>query len=156
MIKIEIPGGKTIEAEHLVLDYNGTLAIDGNLMVGVKEQLNNLASNLTIHIITADTFGKVKENTKEINCQCSILVGQSHQEQKLKYIEKLGIHKVIAIGNGLNDLLMLKNAALAIVLIQEEGASAKTLLNADIICKNINDALDIIAKPLRIKATLRN
>ena len=29
MIKIEIPGRETIEIEHVVLDYNGTIALDG-------------------------------------------------------------------------------------------------------------------------------
>ena len=36
MIAIDIPGYKKIELAHLVLDYNGTLAIDGKLIDGVK------------------------------------------------------------------------------------------------------------------------
>ena len=35
MIEIDIPGYKTLHLEHLVLDYNGTLAVDGVLIDGV-------------------------------------------------------------------------------------------------------------------------
>ena len=35
MLTISIPGGATLDIEHLVLDYNGTLAVDGVLLPGV-------------------------------------------------------------------------------------------------------------------------
>ena len=38
MIKIEIPGRETIEIEHVVLDYNGTIALDGRLIAGAAER----------------------------------------------------------------------------------------------------------------------
>ncbi len=34
MLRIDIPGYKIIKAEHLVLDFNGTMAIDGRLIDG--------------------------------------------------------------------------------------------------------------------------
>jgi soluble P-type ATPase len=49
MIRIEIPGIGLCQIEHLVLDYNGTLAIDGNILNGVQEKLNLLASKLCWH-----------------------------------------------------------------------------------------------------------
>jgi len=156
MIIIKIPGSKTIKAEHLVLDYNGTLAVDGILIPCVKQKLNSLADKINIHVITADTFGKAVDNLKEIPCQCSVLMGNNQQLQKLQFITRLGKQKVIAIGNGTNDLLMLKNAALGIAVIQKEGTSSKTMYNADIVCKDITDALDLLLNPLRIVATLRN
>jgi soluble P-type ATPase len=51
---------------------------------------------------------------------------------------------------------MLKNAALGIVVIQKEGATVKSLENADIVCNNIIDALELLKNPLRIIATLRH
>ena len=36
MIKIEIPNYKTLELEYLVLDYNGTIALDGEILDAVK------------------------------------------------------------------------------------------------------------------------
>jgi len=156
MIIIKIPGSNTIKAEHLVLDYNGTLAVDGILISGVKERLNALSDKINVHVITADTFGKAKNNLKEIRCECSVPSGDNQQLQKLQFITKLGKQKVIAIGNGANDLLMLKNAALGLAVIQKEGASSKTMYNADVVCKDITDALDLLLNPLRIVATLRN
>jgi P-type E1-E2 ATPase len=156
MIEIEIPGRSTIQAEALVLDYNGTLAIDGVMIQGVRKRLISLASKIRIFIITADTFGKAKENLKGIDCQLTILESDNQQRQKAEFIKNLGIEGVIAIGNGLNDSLMLKNATLGIGMIQIEGASLQTLLSAEIISNNILDALDLLISPLRITATLRN
>lgn len=156
MMQIEIPGKKPLKATHLVLDYNGTLAIDGKILNNVKELLNLLSEIIEIHVITADTFGMVKKNLKGVKCNCIILNGNGQQLQKLQYITGLGKQKVIAIGNGFNDVLMLKNAALGIAVIQKEGASAKTVLVADIVCGSITDALELLLNPLRIIATLRN
>ncbi len=156
MITINIPNKKIIQAKHLVLDYNGTIAIDGTLISGVEEKLNLLANTINIHVITADTFSKAQQNLKNIHCKCTIIKGQKQAIYKQKFISTLGSKGVIAIGNGLNDSLMLKSAVLGIVVIQEEGASIKTMVNADIVCKNILNALDLLSNPLRISATLRN
>ena len=156
MIRIEIPGMGLIQAEHLVLDYNGTLAIDGSVIEGVKEKLNILAEKINIHVLTADTFGKAANKLKEVYCKLTVLNGDKQALQKQQFINQLGNKKVIAIGNGLNDMLMLKDAVLGIAVIQKEGASSKTLFNADIVCKSISDALDLFVNPLRLAATLRN
>ena len=58
MIVIDIPERSLIQAEALVMDYNGTLAIDGVIILGVRERL--------ISLVTADTFGKAEENLKEM------------------------------------------------------------------------------------------
>ena len=42
MISISIPGSGSLNLDHLVLDYNGTLAVDGVLLPGVKETLQSL------------------------------------------------------------------------------------------------------------------
>ncbi len=156
MLIIDIPGFKTIEAEHLVLDYNGTLAIDGNMIGGVRTLLERLSESLTIHIITADTFGKLKSSVTDIPCHWKILP-QLHQDiGKEQYVKMLGNENVIAIGNGSNDALMLKSAALAIALVQTEGASVRTIFNAHIVCHSVIDALELLLNPLRLIATLRS
>lgn len=43
MIKIDIPGRETIEIEHVVLDYNGTIALDGQLIAGAAERIRELS-----------------------------------------------------------------------------------------------------------------
>ena len=46
MIDIRIPGFKQVTVEHLVLDFNGTLACDGILAEGVRELLVRLSWDL--------------------------------------------------------------------------------------------------------------
>jgi hypothetical protein len=43
VIEIEIPGFRVLQLSHLVLDYNGTLAVNGDLIEGVKSHLSPLA-----------------------------------------------------------------------------------------------------------------
>jgi soluble P-type ATPase len=155
MIEIDIPGIKKIYAEHLVLDYNGTVAEDGKVIPGVADILNSISDNLEVHVITADTFGKAAAELKDVKCTLDIIGKGNQQKQKLDFITSLGPDKVIAAGNGFNDMLMLNSAALGIAIIQKEGASAKTVAAADIIVTSINDALGLILNPLRIAATLR-
>ena len=46
MLTITIPGQDALHLEHLVLDFNGTLASDGVLLDGVAELLQRLATTL--------------------------------------------------------------------------------------------------------------
>ena len=156
MIEISVPGYKKLEIKHLVMDYNGTMACDGILAEGLKEKLEILSNTLQIHVLTADTFGKAESQLSGIPAILSILPPGGQDKGKLEYIRQLGPQYSVCIGNGRNDRLMLKNAGLGIVLIQEEGASIETLLSADIICRNILDALDLLATPKRLVATLRS
>ena len=38
MIEISIPGYKHLQLKHLVLDYNGTIALDGRLFDALDEE----------------------------------------------------------------------------------------------------------------------
>ena len=155
MMEITIPGYKQLQLEHLVSDYNGTLACDGQLLPRVKEMLTFLAGKLQIHILTADTFRKAEVNLKDIPCQLSILPVENQDIGKLEYVKHLGSEFTVAIGNGRNDLLMLKDATLGIAVVQREGASSEALLTADVVCTDIISALELLVFPLRLVATLR-
>ena len=56
MIKIDIPGRETLVITHLVLDYNGTIAVDGLLGADICKRLLQLKEQVQIHILTADTY----------------------------------------------------------------------------------------------------
>jgi len=156
MTEITIPGYKTLKLTHLVLDYNGTMACDGKLIEGVLEMLQSLSGWLHIHVITADTFGTVKKQLEDISCSLSVLPLDNQDTGKRDYVETLGPAETVCIGNGRNDRLMLREAALGIAVIQEEGAFAETLMAADVIVPGIVDALNLLANPLRLIATLRS
>lgn len=156
MMDIEIPGFRTLRLSHLVLDFNGTLAHDGRLIHGVTERILALGRRLEVHILTADTFGRVQEAVAGAKCTHSIIPHSREAEAKLQYIQNLGFETTACIGNGRNDRLMLKEAALGVAVIQGEGASLEAILAADVVTSNILDALDLLLNPLRLKATLRS
>lgn len=156
MIEIAIPGYRKLQFRHMVLDYNGTLAVDGELLPDVKDVLIGLSEELQVHILTADTFGKVRSRVAGIPCEVSILPVESQDTGKLEYVKSLGAGYTVCMGNGRNDRLMLKEAALGIVVILEEGAALETLLAADVVCTGILSALELLTNPLRLTATLRS
>jgi soluble P-type ATPase len=155
MLTIAIPGYGTLQLEHLVLDFNGTLACDGLLIAGVTERLVELSRQLNIHVVTADTFGNVAAALAGLPCKLSILPVENQDTGKLAYIERLGCDRVACIGNGRNDRRMLKAAVLGVAVIQREAASTETVIAADVVATNILDALDLLTHPTRLAATMR-
>jgi soluble P-type ATPase len=155
MFKLDIPGFGLIKLNHLVSDFTGTLSVDGKLLPGVKARLNKISKFLKVHILTADTFGKARSELKGIKCEMHILEGRNHDIQKEKYIKKLSGENVITLGNGNNDRKMLKTARIGIAVCLQEGCSADAIKSADILVKSTADALDLLLKPKRLKATLR-
>jgi P-type E1-E2 ATPase len=156
MISIDIPGFGTLGLAHLVLDYNGTLALDGRLLAGVTEALGHLAQSIRIHVVTADTFGLAKEQLAELPVNLIVISAKGQAEAKLQFVSELGAKTVVAIGNGRNDHKMLAAAALGIALVQREGGAAQALASADLISMNILDALELLRDPQRLVATLRS
>lgn len=156
MLSLTIPGGKTLQLSHLVLDYNGTIACDGRLIDGVKSRLLALAKSLTIHVVTADTFGSVREALTGIPCQLIIIPVERQAEAKQTCVAELNPASCVCIGNGRNDRLMLNAAALGIAVVQAEGAAVEAVLAADILVSSVLDALDLLSHPLRLTATLRS
>ena len=155
MLTIEVPGYKRFNLDHLVLDFNGTIACDGKIIGGVKKRIEVLASSLKIHVLTADSFGSA--HTELIGYPCELYVlGQEKQDQgKLEYIHRLDPSSTVCIGNGRNDDLMLKEADLGICVCMAEGAATRSILSADILCPDIMSALDLLIHPQRLIATLR-
>jgi len=156
MLSVKIPGFGPLTLEHLVLDYNGTLAVDGLLIPGVKDALNVLAEVVTVHVVTADTFGKAATGLEGVNCRLTVLEAGRQDQAKVNYINRLGAQRTASIGNGRNDALMLAASALGVAVILGEGASMVSLNAADIVCADIVSALELLIHPLRLTATLRS
>lgn len=155
MISVAIPGRSMLALEHLVFDYNGTLACDGELIPGAPERLARLAAQVQIHVVTADTFGRARAALADAPCALSVLPPGKQDAAKLAYVRALGFERTAAIGNGRNDRLMLRAAALGIAVLGEEGAAPETVRAADVLVPNIVAALDLLLNPLRLVATLR-
>ena len=155
MIEIDIPGFGPVHLSYLVSDFTGTLSVDGQLLPGVKDGLNQLSEKMTIHILTADTFGRAREALAGVSCQIHILTGLDHDVQKEEYIKKIDPEKVVALGNGNNDRRMLKTAKVGIAVTEEEGCAVAAIMAADIHVRSVLSALTLLLNPLRFKATLR-
>ena len=155
-IDVRVPGFGLLDLAHLVLDFNGTLAIDGRLLPGVKRRLDRLARVLRIHVVTADTFGKARASLANLDCRLEILGRGAEDRAKAAYVRRLGAERVACIGNGRNDRLMLRAARLGLAVIQAEGAAAQTLAAADLVLPSIIDALDLLQRPRRLVASLRS
>jgi soluble P-type ATPase len=156
MLDLTIPGFGRLEITDAVCDYNGTLARDGRLLDGVRERIIDLSSQLRVHIVTADTFGSATRQLQGAPCTVTILGAQGQAEAKRDFVQRLGAEHVVAIGNGRNDRLMLDAAVLGIVVTGAEGAAAASLQASDIVVCHVVDALDLLLKPTRLVATLRD
>jgi P-type E1-E2 ATPase len=155
MIELTIPGWGVLKLEHLVMDVNGTLAIDGQLIEGVPKRIAALRDRLTIHLLTADTYGRQTIINQQLGLTAVEIPSGGEALQKAEYVRRLGCDKVVAIGQGANDAEMLKESHLGICVMSQEGVAKESLLAADLIVPNIITAFELLEKPLRIVASMR-
>ena len=152
MLHVPVPGADELRLEHLVLDVNGTLTDRGRLLDGVAERLRTVGSVLALHVVSSDTYG----NAEEIAAGAGAAFRRvTHGDEKRAFVERLGPAATAAVGNGRNDVAMLRAAALGIAVIGPEGANAAALAAADVVAGSIRAALDLLADPQALAATLR-
>ena len=156
MLTIDIPGYRQLNIQHVVCDFNGTIAVDGKLIPGTASLMEELSTHVEFHVITADTFGSVKKELQNLPCRVTIIPKEKQAESKLAYVSELGLDRTMCIGNGRNDRLMLKEAVLGVGLVQAEGMAAVLLSASDILCTGIVEALYLLKEPNRLVATLRS
>ncbi|MGM0397226.1 MAG: HAD family hydrolase [Bacillota bacterium] len=157
MLRLEIQGyEKPLEIEKIVFDYNGTLAIDGKMSQEVMEGIKALAEKgLELYILTADTYGSAREECKDLPIEIRVFDKGNGEQGKGMIVRELGGEKVASVGNGRIDILMLKEAALKIVVAGKEGAWAGLFQTADIVVDSPESAVGLFLNPERIVATLR-
>jgi len=155
MIELNIPGRGELQLEHLVMDVNGTLAVDGILIEGVARRIGALRDRLTVHLLTADTHGGQAAIDHLLNLKAVHIQHGNEAEQKATYVRQLGAERVAAIGQGANDAQMLQNAALSICIMSVEGLALDALHASQLLLPDILSALDLFDNPLRLIASLR-
>lgn len=156
MIVIDIAGFRTLHLEHLVLDFNGTLAVDGRLLDGVEPRLAALANELELHVVTGNTYGDAREHLRDCPVEVVCLPAAGQALAKSEYVRRLGPDRVVVIGNGRNDALMLEQAALGIVVLGTEGLATDAMEAADVVVRHAVDGLGLLLRPKRLIATLRS
>jgi len=155
MLAIDIPGRGQLQLDHLVLDVNGTLAVDGVLIDGVVAGLERLKGTLDIHLLTADTHGRQAELDRQLGLTAVRIPPGGESEAKAAFVRDLGADGVVAMGQGANDAGMLREAAIGVAVMSTEGTSVEALTAADLVVPDILLGLALIEHPMRLKASLR-
>lgn len=155
MLHIDLPGQPPLELHHLVLDFNGTLALRGAVVAGVAERLQRLANQLELHCVTGDTFGTARAALEGLPVSLHVLPATGQSVAKRDFLASLE-GGTVAIGNGWNDRLMLERATLGLAVLMSEGSAGATLMAARAIFPSILDALDALIVQGRMVAVLRD
>ena len=155
MIEVTIPGRGSYRFKHLVLDLNGTIALDGDIIEGVEGRLQKLGEVLSISIVSADTHGSAWRLEESLNIGIHIIEKGSEDAQKLALVQQLGTENTVSIGNGANDVSMLRESALGICILGGEGASPQAMMSSDLVVSDIDAALELLLNLDRLIATLR-
>lgn len=156
MNEIVVPvGDRTLRLRHLILDLNGTLARDGQLLPGVPPRIARLREHLWVQMVSGDTFGTAADAARALGLCVRMLGPDDQGAQKLDIVRRLGADAVAMIGNGNNDAPALAEVALGICVIGPEGAASGALRAADVLAGSIEVALDLLLVPQRLVATLR-
>ncbi|MFX1394907.1 MAG: hypothetical protein ACFFAH_15205 [Promethearchaeota archaeon] len=158
MRKIKIPNYGIITIKNLLFDVNGTLQFQGKIPPDLIKKFKELKKIYKIYLISADTRGNLKEIAETLDVDYIKIKPQGITEAVAKNNEliRLGKDVTVAVGNGNNDALMLKNAVLGIVIIGDEGASIKSIKNSDIAVPSPLSALNFLLDEKIMIATLRS
>lgn len=154
-ILLKIPQLKTINVKNIVFDYNGTIATSGQVSPEIFDQIIALTETFNVFIVTADTFDTVRKRFDATPVEVYIIDHDNGTDDKAKFIKTIGAEQTIALGNGNNDRQMLKESAIGISVLGDEGLSVKSFNASDLIVKNILDFFEMIEEPKKLIATLR-
>ncbi len=155
MIHIDIPGFGPVGIQHVVLDFNGTIAEDGRRVPELKRAMASLSGQVEFHVLTADTFGSVKKELEGMDFTLKVISEKAQDQKKQDYVLSLGAEKTLAAGNGANDALMLKTARIGVGVMLKEGMAVAAMTAADIVVRDILDLFGLLSVPKRLIATLR-
>lgn len=155
-LKLRIPGWGHLVLTHALFDLNGTLALDGTLSEAVRERLRVLTGVLCCQVITADTHGTAAEMLQGCGDTSVVRIHPGDEAgQKRALLRELGAGHTVALGNGANDALMLREARVGVCVLNGEGAALQAVLASDILVNAAEEALDLLLKPARLLAPLR-
>ncbi len=154
-MKINIPGGSVLAIEYVIMDFNGTIAVDGVMREEIKKRIYRLAEHYKVFVITSDTQGTAERELEGLPVTLEIYNTLNAGERKRDAVNRLGGENCACIGNGRNDLPMFRSAALSIAVLEAEGLYAPLLQEADLIAKSSEDALDLLLDMKRLISGLR-
>ena len=150
---VELPNKPPIKLANLVLDFTGTLSRDGRLLDGIADLIREVSKVTRMTVLTADTFGRALTELEDLPVSVRLI---STGEDKAAVVRELGSASTVTIGNGRNDVPMVREAAIGIAVVGPEGAAGDVIRAADVVVRDIREGLSLMLNPLRLKATLRD
>ena len=149
-MKIDVPNYGIVEFKSVLFDLNGTLGASGKVPGDVKRLLKKLADRYTVVVLSADTFGTLEEEFEGLPVRIERV-----SSGKEKAAIAGGYAPYAAVGNGNNDIAMMESAELSFCVVGEEGAAVDAMLAADILVKDVRDAIEMLLNEKKLIATLR-
>jgi len=150
----DIPQVGKIEIRNIILDLNGTLAVHGKIVPGVKERLKKLKElGIQVVLFTGDHRNNADKLCQELGI--TFKKAKSREEKEALLLEEFDPEYTAAIGNARIDNGKFKAAKLAIGTLQSEGIHTEILKYIDVLVPSINDALDIFIDKSALEATMR-
>jgi len=84
----EIPGQAKLDLSALVLDLNGTVALDGEIIPGVAARVQALqAQGITCYLLTADTRGLGAATAETLGLLLHRVAAGQEQRAKRAFVE---------------------------------------------------------------------
>lgn len=155
VMRFEIPGYGALLIENVVMDFNGTIAVDGVLRESVKQRIVRLATCCRVHVLTSDTRKTAARELEGLPITLRVYDTDNAGECKRSLADELGGATCACIGNGKNDLDMFGVAGLSIAVLEAEGLYAPLLAAADLLARSSEDALDLLLDAKRLISALR-
>jgi soluble P-type ATPase len=141
------------EIRSVVLDLNGTTAVYGQQIPGLRELVDSLsAAGLKVYLLTGDIRGNAKKMFAGWPVEVIGLVSDRPSEEKRQWIERLGPDQTAMIGNGANDFLALLTAVWSGCVMQEEGCSPLSVANSVLLFSSFSNAVKALLDPKVIDA----
>ena len=85
-MKIEIPGYPSLDLKYLLLDYNGTIALDGIISEAVANKIRQLSDLFHIYVLTADTNGTARQMCEGLPVDILTFPNDAAMQEKQGYI----------------------------------------------------------------------
>ncbi len=142
-----------IELTTIILDLNGTIALNGQIVDGVEDRVKKLKElGYEIHLFTGDQRGNAALQAARLGIEVQVA---TTSDEKEKLTVKLDTEKTVAIGNARIDIGTFKPCKLRIGTLQSEGIHVGILEHIDVLVPSIIDALDLLINESSFNATMR-
>lgn len=153
-----IPNYGKITIENIIFDINGTLQFKGIISDDLILKFKELKKFYNIYLVSSDTRGNLDDIAIKLGVDYIRINSKEMSEAEAKNNEllKLGKDVTVVVGNGNNDALMLKNSILGLIIIGNEGATIKSIINSNVAFPDPLSAIDFLLDEKILIGTLRS